>query len=134
MDSCYLGRPFSGACIPFFASVLLDCLNLVTDEYAAINSVCYGNPFDDCQPGGVAPPTNSELRVLGDDSQCRFSSVTGSNPSRSYAVDDSKERQASASAIGIRPPGLRSETLHCRRARQNQAEAYGNAAPVLDPV
>ena len=52
VDSCSPGRPFSGARIPFFASVLLDGLILVSDEYAAVNSVCYDNLFDDCQPGG----------------------------------------------------------------------------------
>ena len=61
-------------------------------------------------PGG-APPTNSELRVPVDGSQCRVSTVTGSNPSRSYTVDNCKEHKARAAAAGI-PQQLFSETLH----------------------
>ena len=52
VDSWLLGRPFAGARVPFFAATVLDGLRLVSNEYAAINSVCYGDPFEDCQHGG----------------------------------------------------------------------------------
>jgi hypothetical protein len=38
--------------VPFFAAALLDGTALLPDEYAATNSVCYVDPFEDCPHGG----------------------------------------------------------------------------------
>lgn len=54
LDCCMSGNLFSGARIPFFAATLLDGVELVPDEYAVVNYVCYNGPFEACQHEGAA--------------------------------------------------------------------------------
>lgn len=131
VDSCSLGRPFSGAWVPYFAVSQLDGLNLDPD---AVNSVCYGNTFEDCQHEGVAPPSLSEVKVPADGSAIHCSSVSNSVPSNNTcAINDSNELKARAATAGI-PQHLSSNTIHYRRNRQLQAETYGNIASAQGPV
>ena len=111
---------------------MLDGLCLVSDEYAAINSVCYGDPFEECQHGGVV--NVSELRIPADVGfHDRCSSISGSVPSRVTTLDDTPARRARAAAAGI-PQQLCKDTESCLRARQLQSEAYCKVPSSQDPV
>ena len=62
VDSCSLGRPLGQPRCPFPASRLLDCAGM--DESAAVNSLCFGDPFSDCPDGGEAGSFSvSEYRI-----------------------------------------------------------------------
>lgn len=102
-DWCLDDRPFSGARIPFFPGLLLDGLDFVSDAHAAANSVCYGNPFEECPHEGEGEAGKlSDFRIPDDTGVTgRSYSVTGTAPSRVLTPTDAKERHAQAAAAGI---------------------------------
>jgi hypothetical protein len=133
VDGCYLGRPFSGARVPFFAARVLDGVGLVPDEFTATNSVCYSNPFDDCPTRGAAA-TLSEFRIPADSGvQGRCSSVTSHVSSRVTTIRDADARKVRAAAAGI-PQQLCDHSISCLRARQLQAESYCKVQAAQEPV
>jgi hypothetical protein len=132
LDCCSASRPFAGARVPFFAALLLDGVDLLSDEYAAPNSVCYGDPFEDCPHGGVAHNSSLNLNVIMSDNRIpvdsstpgRCFSLSGSNASRVTTRNDAVERTARAVAAGV-PQHFCADLLHHLRKRQLQAERYG---------
>jgi hypothetical protein len=62
VDSCTMGRPLGKPRCPFPAASLLQAFPY--DEYAAVNSLCYGDPFAECPQGGEDIPFSySEHRI-----------------------------------------------------------------------
>ena len=56
VDSCVDARPFSRPRVPFLPGSVLHGSDSVGDEYAAVNSLCYSDVFDDDLPHeGEAP-------------------------------------------------------------------------------
>jgi hypothetical protein len=141
LDCCSASRPFAGARVPFFAALLLDDVDSLSDEYAAPNSVCYGDPFEDCPHGGVAFNSNLNLNVIMSDNRIpvdistpgRCFSITGSSASKVTTRNDAVERTAQATAAGV-TQHFCPESLHHLRKRQLQAERYGNISAAHDPV
>jgi hypothetical protein len=133
LDSCLLSRPFLGVRVPFFAATVLDGLGLASDEYAAVNSVCYGDPFESCQHAGVADNI-SDLRIPAEEGfSGRCTSISGTPPSRFIIRDGTEKQQARTDAAGV-PQQFCNDTVHALRARQLQAESYSNIPASQDPV
>ena len=63
--SCLLGRPFLKPRHPFLPNSVLDDSRWGCDEFAAVNSVCYGDPFD-CAPHGKEEELLSYHRIPAD--------------------------------------------------------------------
>jgi hypothetical protein len=131
--------------VPFFAAVLLDGTALLPDDYAATNSACYVDRFEDCPHGGEAlnPKNLSDNGIPADDSTSgRCFSVAGPFQSRVTILRDDVERNARAAAAGMpqhfcvkrkrkrkkanRGPRLTPEGLRPRHPRRGGRNA-GNA-------
>ena len=59
VDSCVDARPFSRPRVPFLPGSVLHGSDSVGDEYAAVNSLCYSDVFDDDIPHKGEAPVHS---------------------------------------------------------------------------